>query len=153
MALASSLLMFAGSPQTLLVVATGQESFLVLIDILPAYGRQVTGELQQTLIDFYFSLQRLLQNWTFASQVAKDVNDGLFAKQLQSAEQRGSRPARVAELFVGACPRVKLVLSGLNGDPCPLPSPSLSQLERHWAPYVSIISRCGSKARSKRLLP
>ena len=153
MALASSLLMFAGSPQTLLAVATGQESFLVLIDILPAYGRQVTGELQQTLIDFYFSLQRLLQNWTFASQVAKDVNDGLFAKQLQSAEQRGSRPARVAELFVGACPRVKLVLSGLNGDPCPLPSPSLSQLERHWAPYVSIISRCGSKARSKRLLP
>jgi hypothetical protein len=139
MALASSLLMFAGSPQTLLAVATGQESFLVLIDILPAYGRQVTGELQQTLIDFYFSLQRLLQNWTFASQVAKDVKQtyawthpsslaGLFAKQLQSAEQRGSRPARVAELFVGACPRVKLVLSGLNGDPCPLPSPSVNRL-------------------------
>jgi hypothetical protein len=99
MALASSLLMFAGSPQTILAVATGQQSFLLLVDILPAYGRHVRGELQQNLSNFYLSLQSLLQNWKFASQGAKCVKSscaypqssltGVLAKQLQAAEQQG----------------------------------------------------------------
>ena len=37
MALASSVLMFAGSPQTFLGVASAQESLFLLMDILPAY--------------------------------------------------------------------------------------------------------------------
>jgi hypothetical protein len=49
MALASSVLMFAASPQTFLGVASAQESLLLLIDVLPAYGRHFRGELEQTL--------------------------------------------------------------------------------------------------------
>ena len=49
MALASSVLMFAGSPQAFLGVASAQESLFLLIDILPAYVRQLRGELEQTL--------------------------------------------------------------------------------------------------------
>jgi hypothetical protein len=45
MALASSVLMFAASPQTFLGVASAQESLLLLIDVLPAYGRHFRREL------------------------------------------------------------------------------------------------------------
>jgi len=51
MALASSVLMFAGSPQAFLGVASAQESLFLLMDILPAYVRQLGGELEQTLIE------------------------------------------------------------------------------------------------------
>ena len=51
MALASSVLMFAGSPQAFLGVASVQESLFLLMDILPAYVRQLGGELEQTLIE------------------------------------------------------------------------------------------------------
>jgi hypothetical protein len=50
MALASSVLMFAGSPQMFLGVATAQESLSILIDILPTYARYVRSDLEQTLI-------------------------------------------------------------------------------------------------------
>jgi hypothetical protein len=50
MALASSVLMFAGSPQMFLGVATAQESLFILIDILPTYARYVRSDLEQTLI-------------------------------------------------------------------------------------------------------
>jgi len=40
MALASSVLMFAGSPQAFLGVASVQESLFLLMDILPAYAAQ-----------------------------------------------------------------------------------------------------------------
>jgi hypothetical protein len=46
MALASSVLMFAGSPQAFLGVASVQESLFLLMDILPAYVRQLRGELE-----------------------------------------------------------------------------------------------------------
>jgi len=52
MALASSVLMFAGSPQAFLGVASVQESLFLLMDILPAYVRQLRGELEQALIEF-----------------------------------------------------------------------------------------------------
>ena len=51
MALASSVLMFAGGPQAFLGVASAQESLFLLMDILPAYVRQLRGELEQTLIE------------------------------------------------------------------------------------------------------
>ena len=51
MALASSVLMFAGSPQAFLGVASAQESLFLLMDILPAYVRQLRGELEQALIE------------------------------------------------------------------------------------------------------
>jgi hypothetical protein len=51
MVLASSVLMFAGSPQAFLGVASAQESLFLLIDILPAYARQLRGELAQTLVE------------------------------------------------------------------------------------------------------
>ena len=51
MALASSVLMFAGSPQAFLGVASVQESLFLLMDILPAYVRQLRGELAQTLVE------------------------------------------------------------------------------------------------------
>jgi hypothetical protein len=51
MALASSVLMFAGSPQAFLGVASVQESLFLLMDILPAYARQLRGELAQTLVE------------------------------------------------------------------------------------------------------
>ena len=51
MALASSVLMFAGSPQAFLGVASVQESLFLLMDILPAYVRQLRGELEQALIE------------------------------------------------------------------------------------------------------
>ena len=50
MALASSVLMFAGSPQMFLGVATAQESLFILIDILPTYARYVRSDLEQSLI-------------------------------------------------------------------------------------------------------
>ena len=50
MALASSVLMFAGSPQAFLG-ASVQESLFLLMDILPAYVRQLRGELEQALIE------------------------------------------------------------------------------------------------------
>jgi hypothetical protein len=43
--------MFAGSPQAFLGVASAQESLFLLMDILPAYVRQLGGELEQTLIE------------------------------------------------------------------------------------------------------
>ena len=49
MALASSVLLFAASPQTFLGVASAQECLLPLIDVLPAYGRHFRRELEQTL--------------------------------------------------------------------------------------------------------
>ena len=51
MVLASSVLMFAGSPQTFLGVGSAQESLFLLMDILPAYVRLLRGELEQTLIE------------------------------------------------------------------------------------------------------
>ena len=51
MALASSVLIFAGSPQAFLGVTSAQESLFLLMDILPAYARQLKGELEQTLIE------------------------------------------------------------------------------------------------------
>ena len=51
MALASSVWMFAGSPQAFLGVASAQEFLFLLIDILPAYARQLRGELAQTLVE------------------------------------------------------------------------------------------------------
>jgi hypothetical protein len=52
MALASSLLIFAGSPQAFLGVASAQESLFVLIDIFPAYAKQLRCDLERTLIEF-----------------------------------------------------------------------------------------------------
>ena len=57
MALASSVLMFAGSPQMFLGVATAQESLFILIDILPTYARYVRGELEQSA-DWAFVFHR-----------------------------------------------------------------------------------------------
>jgi hypothetical protein len=43
MALASSVLMFAGSPQAFLGVGSAQESLFLLMDILPAYVKAAQG--------------------------------------------------------------------------------------------------------------
>jgi hypothetical protein len=52
MALASYVLMFAGSPQTFIGYATAQDSLLLLFDILPAYVRHVRSQLEQRLMEF-----------------------------------------------------------------------------------------------------
>ena len=51
MALASLVWMFAGSPQVFLGIASAQESLFLLMNILPAYARQLRGELAQTVIE------------------------------------------------------------------------------------------------------
>ena len=51
MALASYVLMFAGSPQTFIGYATAQDLLLLLFDILPAYVRHVRSQLEQRLIE------------------------------------------------------------------------------------------------------
>ena len=51
MALASYVLMFAGSPQTFVGYATAQDSLLMLFDILPAYVRHVRSQLEQRFIE------------------------------------------------------------------------------------------------------
>ena len=58
MALASYVLMFAGSPQTFVGYATAQDSWLMLFDILPPYVRQVKSQLEQRSIELsYVTLQ------------------------------------------------------------------------------------------------
>ena len=51
MALASYVLMFAGSPQTFIGYSTAQDSLLLLFDILPAYVRHVRSQLEQRLME------------------------------------------------------------------------------------------------------
>jgi hypothetical protein len=51
MALASYVLMFAGSPQTFVGYATAQDSWLMLFDILPPYVRHVRSQLEQRSIE------------------------------------------------------------------------------------------------------
>ena len=51
MALASYVLMFAGSPQTFVGYATAQDSWLMLFDILPPYVRHVRSQLEQRFIE------------------------------------------------------------------------------------------------------
>ena len=78
MALASSVWMFAGSPQAFLGIASAQESLFLLMNILPAYARQLRGELAQTLIElssrgvaFYkFGCSRFKKQKTWSHQLA-----------------------------------------------------------------------------------
>jgi hypothetical protein len=58
MTLASSLLIFAGSLQAFLGIASAQEPLFLLIDIIPAYGRHINSELEQTLIKLSSSVAR-----------------------------------------------------------------------------------------------
>ena len=51
MALASYVLMFAGSPQTFVGYSTAQDSWLMLFDILPPYVRHVRSQLEQRFIE------------------------------------------------------------------------------------------------------
>ena len=51
MALASYVLMFAGSPQTFVGYATAQDSWLMLFDTLPPYVRHVRSQLEQRSIE------------------------------------------------------------------------------------------------------
>ena len=52
MAFASAVLMFAGSPQTFLGVASAHESLSLFVDVLAVYARHVSGELTQALSQF-----------------------------------------------------------------------------------------------------
>ena len=56
MALASYVLMFAGSPQTFVGYATAQDSWLMLFDILPPYVRHVRSQLEQRYTNYHPSL-------------------------------------------------------------------------------------------------
>jgi hypothetical protein len=85
MALASSVWMFAGSPQAFLGVASAQESLFLLIDILPAYARQLRGELAQTLVELSSFVAGLLQIREFAFQEAKDVESSVCSIHLASS--------------------------------------------------------------------
>ena len=51
MALASYVLMFAGSSQTFVGYATAQDSLLLLLDILPTYVRHGRSQLRQRFIE------------------------------------------------------------------------------------------------------
>ena len=51
MALASYVLMFAGSPQTFVGYATAQDSLHLLFEILPVYVRNIRSPLEQRLIE------------------------------------------------------------------------------------------------------
>ena len=53
MVFASAMLMLAGNPQTFLGVASGQESLLLIVEILTVYGRHASNELMQTLALFW----------------------------------------------------------------------------------------------------
>ena len=85
MALTSSVLMFAGSPQALLGVGSAQESLFLLMDILPAYVRQLRGEQEQTLIELSSSWRGLLQNLEFAFQEPKDGKSSAFSIHIGSS--------------------------------------------------------------------
>ena len=70
MALASSVLMLAGSLQMFVGAASAQETLFLLVDLLPAYGRQLGGQLEQKLIDLSFSVARPFAEFGFAFQKA-----------------------------------------------------------------------------------
>jgi hypothetical protein len=53
MVFASAVLMLAGSPQTLLGVASAQESLFLVVEMLAVYGRHASNELGQTLAQFW----------------------------------------------------------------------------------------------------
>jgi hypothetical protein len=71
MALASSVLMFAGSPQAFLGVVSAQEGLFLFINILPAYGRYALSEHGRTLIELFSLWHGFLQNLGFAFYEAK----------------------------------------------------------------------------------
>jgi hypothetical protein len=76
MALASSLLIFAGNPQAFLGVASAQESLFVLIDIFPTYGKHLKCELEQTLIEFSSFMARplaRLRGWSSGTKRPKGI--------------------------------------------------------------------------------
>ena len=50
MAFASAVLMFAGSPQMFLGVASSQDSLFLFIDVVSVYGRYVSSEIARTLV-------------------------------------------------------------------------------------------------------
>jgi len=50
MAFASAVLMFAGSPQMFLGVASSQDSLFLFIDVVSVYGRYVSSEIGRTLV-------------------------------------------------------------------------------------------------------
>jgi hypothetical protein len=53
MVFASAVLMLAGSPQTLLGVASAQESLFLVVEMLAVCGRHASNELGQTLAQFW----------------------------------------------------------------------------------------------------
>ena len=85
MALASSVWMFAGSPQAFLGIASAQESLFLLMDILPAYARQLRGELAQTLVELSSFVAGPFTNREFAFQEAKDVESSACSIHLGSS--------------------------------------------------------------------
>jgi hypothetical protein len=52
MVFASAVLMLAGSPQTLLGVASAQESLFLVVEMLADYGRRASNELGQAPAKF-----------------------------------------------------------------------------------------------------
>jgi hypothetical protein len=52
MAFASTVLMLAGSPQTLLGVASAHDTFFLVAEVLEVYGGHVGNELAETLVQF-----------------------------------------------------------------------------------------------------
>jgi hypothetical protein len=70
MAFATYVLMFAGISQTLVGCATAQDSSLTLFDILPAYVRHLSGQLEQQIYRTII-LREPFANGMFASQEAE----------------------------------------------------------------------------------
>jgi hypothetical protein len=60
MVFASAVLMLAGSPQTVLGIASAQESLFLVVEILAVYGRHVSDEIARALIQFRVSSQAML---------------------------------------------------------------------------------------------
>ena len=92
MALASLVWMFAGSPQVFLGIASAQESLFLLMNILPAYARQLRGELAQTLIELSSFVA-----WPFTNsgvRVSRSKRRGVISFQHSFGLERISLMAR-----------------------------------------------------------
>jgi hypothetical protein len=55
MAFASAVMMLAASPQIFLSLASTQDSFLPIVDVLTVYGRHASSEVRQMLAPLFFN--------------------------------------------------------------------------------------------------
>jgi hypothetical protein len=105
MALMSSVLMFAGNPQTFVGIASAQQSFFLLSDILPAYVSYVRRDLEQTLIGPLVFHGKAL--YKILSCLSKTKGVQLFSRSSETSSPQHWMRQRQIPLLLQRDPRLK----------------------------------------------